>query len=69
MLWSSSSDGLRPPERAAAAAASGTRPSRDHKDSRTEVRFALAIPRIPGTGGTLADVTNDLDVVEPTRRW
>ena len=49
-----------PPEPAAAAAVSGTRPSRDPAGLRTEVRGTCAIPRIPGTRDGLADVTNDL---------
>ncbi len=38
-----------------AAASPGTQSSRDSGNSRTEVRFASGIPRISGTGETLAD--------------
>ena len=56
----------RPPERSRhtaprskspkGAAGRGTRPSHDPGGSRTEVRFAPAIPRIPGTTAALADL-------------
>ena len=55
----------QPPEPADAADASGTRSRGDAEDSRTEVRFASAIPTISGTGGALADVTNEMGVNEP----
>ncbi|WP_114601401.1 4Fe-4S binding protein [Gordonibacter sp. 28C] len=45
----------RPPEPADAAASPGTRSRGDAEGSRTEVRFASAIPTISGTGETLAD--------------
>ena len=45
----------RPPEPADAAASPGTRSRGDNEGSRTEVRFASAIPTISGTGETLAD--------------
>ena len=46
----------RPPERADAAASRSTRSRGDAGDSRTEVRFAPAIPTISGTAETLADL-------------
>ena len=46
----------RPPEPADAAASCGARSRGDAGDSRTEVRFASAIPTISGTAGALADV-------------
>ena len=52
----------QPAEPADAAAFSGTAPRGDDGGSRTEVRFASAIPAIRGTGEALADVTNDMDV-------
>ncbi len=45
----------RPTEAADAAASPGTRSRGDAEGSRTEVRFASAIPAISGTGETLAD--------------
>ncbi|MBC2890193.1 replication restart helicase PriA [Gordonibacter massiliensis (ex Traore et al. 2017)] len=45
----------QPPELLDAAAVCGTRSSRDPGSSRTEVRFAPAIPRISGTTDALAD--------------
>ena len=52
----------QPAEPADAAAFSGTAPRGDDGGSRTEVRFASAIPAIRGTGEALADVMNDMDV-------
>ena len=52
----------QPAEPADAAAFSGTAPRGDGGGSRTEVRFASAIPTIRGTGEALADVTDDMDV-------
>ena len=52
----------QPAELADAAVFSGTAPRGDDEGSRTEVRFASAIPAIRGTGEALADVTNDMDV-------
>ena len=52
----------QPAEPADAAVFSGTAPRGDDEGSRTEVRFASAIPAIRGTGEALADVTNDMDV-------
>ena len=52
----------RPAEPADVAVFSGTAPRGDDGGSRTEVRFASAIPAIRGTGEALADVTNDMDV-------
>ena len=52
----------QPAEPADAAVFSGTAPRGDDGGSRTEVRFASAIPAIRGTGEALADVTNDMDV-------
>ena len=52
----------QPAEPADAAVFSGTAPRGDGGGSRTEVRFASAIPAIRGTGEALADVTNDMDV-------
>ena len=52
----------QPAEPADAAVFSGTAPRGDDEGSRTEVRFASAIPAIRGTGEVLADVTNDMDV-------
>ncbi len=52
----------QPAEPADAAVFSGTAPRGDDEGSRTEVRFASAIPAIHGTGEALADVTNDMDV-------
>ena len=49
----------RPSELVDAAASRGTEASRDPRRSRTEVRFAPAIPRISSTTETLADVTNN----------
>ena len=46
----------RPPEPLDAAASPGTRSRGDAGGSRTEVRFASAIPTISGTGETLADL-------------
>ena len=46
----------RPPELLDAAAARGTRSRGDAGDSRTEVRFASAIPTISGTTDGLADL-------------
>ena len=58
--------GLRPSEPADAAAACGTRSSRDLGGSRSEVRHAPEIPRISGTAGALADssATSDYPEVE-----
>ena len=52
----------QPAEPADAAAFSDTAPRGDDEGSRTEVRFASAIPTIRGVGEALADVTNDMDV-------
>ena len=52
----------QPAELADAAVFSGTAPRGDDGGSRTEIRFASAIPAIRGTGEALADVTNDMDV-------
>ena len=52
----------QPAEPADVAVFSGTAPRGDDGGSRTEVRFASAIPAIRGTGEALADVTNDMDV-------
>ena len=52
----------QPAELADAAVFSGTAPRGDDEGSRTEVRFASAIPAIRGTGEALVDVTNDMDV-------
>ena len=48
----------RPSELLDAAASRGARPRSEAEDSRTEVRFVLALPTISGTTETLADVTN-----------
>ena len=50
----------QPAELVDAAASRGTEASHDPRSSRTEVRFAPAIPRISSTTKTLADVTNEM---------
>ena len=58
----------QPPEPADAAAGRGTRSRGDAGGSRTEVRFASAIPTISGTGETLADLGGPaVETDEPAR--
>ena len=58
----------RPTEAADAAASPSTRSRGDAGGSRTEVRFASAIPTISGTGETLADLGGPaVETDEPAR--